>query len=46
LHFFKDGTQIEQGKVTLLGGDQWVYEITRGASQSAGTRLTFTRQGD
>jgi hypothetical protein len=45
---FRNGKLIEEGKITLLAKDQWNYEITSNtiAPQTAGIRLTFTRQGE
>jgi hypothetical protein len=46
LSFYQAGMLVERGQVTLLGKDQWSYEIleNRGAPGLAGTRLTFTRE--
>lgn len=46
LSFRQGGLIVESGCVTLLGKDQWSYEIRVkfGAHQLEGTRLTFTRE--
>lgn len=46
LEFYQAGFVIETGLVTMLGKDQWSYEIIANIASPklAGTRLTFTRE--
>jgi hypothetical protein len=46
LDFSHAGFVIETGQVTMLGKDQWAYEILANIASPklAGTRLTFTRE--
>jgi hypothetical protein len=46
LEFYQAGFLIETGLVTMLGKDQWSYEIIANIASPklAGTRLTFTRE--
>src|SRR5581483_9586214 len=46
LRLYPAGILVEAGKVSVLGKDQWSYEILDNlfAPRIAGTRLTFTRE--
>ena len=45
LNVYQGGLMIERGEVTVLGKDEWTYEILTSLAtpQLAGTKLTFSR---